>query len=764
GKNSGNSEPDYWFNTSSSPPMNAWNFNGLWKTSPADYPTHNSPAVYETAPILVTTDTTPNYTFASGVAGAITYGGSCSSATATAVAGSNTVTFSTLSVGAYTDCTISVGGTTLNVSGFDVISGFAGGAGSSGDPYQISTCAQLQYMRSSLGSYYVLNGDIDCDVAPYNTGAGFEPVGTSSTRFTGGFNGGDFTIDGLFIFRPLTNYVGLFGYVDGTDVQSIHNVALSNANITGYSYTGPLVGYDIDTAITDVSVIETSSVSGQNQCGGLVGGVDSTTVSRSSSSSSVSGYDSPGGLIGVLTSAYVYNSYATGAVSGSSTTNFDSPGGLVGVMNSAYVYNSYATGAVSAPITDYAYVGGLVGYMSYSEIDYSYATGAITGPAGRKGGLFGNRNGGTGVTVGSYWDVYTSGQTGCYYGGASAGCTGVNSGNSTPTYFLANSTNPPFDSWDFVTPVWYTTIDSYPVLIQPNPIVQFTVISSSGAESVSSVNVEISMDSLAAVDVTVDYEVTGGTATGGGTDYTLASGIANVTAGSLTTNISLAVVGDGVVEGDETVIITISNPVNGILGGDSQFTYTIENDDTLPSISLLSPLDDASGVLADSTLSVTFDRTIVAGTGHITVYDSGDTPFESFDVTTDISGSGTDTVTFTPSSVLVPTAGYYVLIDATAFDDIYGNGFVGIADSGTWNFTVEDKRDQTVAFAALDAATFNDAPFALTATASSGLTVTYASSDETVATVAGSTVTVVGAGTTTVTASQSGNVLYNAAP
>ncbi|HCC22402.1 TPA: hypothetical protein DEP86_03285, partial [Candidatus Uhrbacteria bacterium] len=59
GKNSGNSEPNYWFNSSTNPPFNAWNFNGLWKTNGASYPTLNLPIVTETTAVVVTTDTTP---------------------------------------------------------------------------------------------------------------------------------------------------------------------------------------------------------------------------------------------------------------------------------------------------------------------------------------------------------------------------------------------------------------------------------------------------------------------------------------------------------------------------------------------------------------------------------------------------------------------------------------------------------------------------------------------------------------------------------
>ena len=88
-----------------------------------------------TAPLLleitaVTTPTdnnTPNYTFYTTEAGTITYGGSCSSGTTSATIGNNTITFSVLSDGTYSDCTIivkdSVGNAsnTLAITSFEVL-------------------------------------------------------------------------------------------------------------------------------------------------------------------------------------------------------------------------------------------------------------------------------------------------------------------------------------------------------------------------------------------------------------------------------------------------------------------------------------------------------------------------------------------------------------------------------------------------------------------------------------------------------------------
>ncbi|UMY65509.1 YDG domain-containing protein [Flavobacterium sp. HJ-32-4] len=71
---------------------------------------------------------------------------------------------------------------------------------------------------------------------------------------------------------------------------------------------------------------------------------------------------------------------------------------------------------------------------------------------------------------------------------------------------------------------------------------------------------------------------------------------------------------------------------------------------------------------------------------------------------------------------------------------------------------------QTISFAALNNRTYGDSNFNLTATATSGLTVSFSSSNPAVATVSGTTVTIVGAGTTTITASQAGDSQYDSAP
>jgi hypothetical protein len=82
--------------------------------------------------------------------------------------------------------------------------------------------------------------------------------------------------------------------------------------------------------------------------------------------------------------------------------------------------------------------------------------------------------------------------------------------------------------------------------------------------------------------------------------------------------------------------------------------------------------------------------------------------------------------------------------------------------SVTVNLTVNVTGTQTITFPAIPTQIVGT-PLALSATASSGLAVSYAASPSTVCTVSGTTATFVGAGTCSITASQSGNTYYSAA-
>jgi hypothetical protein len=90
----------------------------------------------------------------------------------------------------------------------------------------------------------------------------------------------------------------------------------------------------------------------------------------------------------------------------------------------------------------------------------------------------------------------------------------------------------------------------------------------------------------------------------------------------------------------------------------------------------------------------------------------------------------------------------------------------GVNQTATATFTlnaVVPLLDQTITFGALGGKTFGDADFGVSATADSGLAVSFSSETPSVCTVTGSTVHIVSAGICTVRASQAGNGTYNPA-
>ncbi|MBU7008349.1 S-layer homology domain-containing protein [Phosphitispora fastidiosa] len=129
-----------------------------------------------------------------------------------------------------------------------------------------------------------------------------------------------------------------------------------------------------------------------------------------------------------------------------------------------------------------------------------------------------------------------------------------------------------------------------------------------------------------------------------------------------------------------------------------QLVVTYATDTTPPSISSLSPADNAVDIGVNDNMVITFDENVVVGTGNITIKrSSDDSTIEAIDVTGgNVTGGGTDTITINPNTALAGETGYYVQIDATAFDDETGNSFAGIADMTTWNFTTADVTPPTV--------------------------------------------------------------------
>ena len=137
------------------------------------------------------------------------------------------------------------------------------------------------------------------------------------------------------------------------------------------------------------------------------------------------------------------------------------------------------------------------------------------------------------------------------------------------------------------------------------PVVDFNATSSNGAESVSSKTITVDLSAVSAKNVSVNYAITG-TATGSGTDFTLADGTLTINAGSSSGTITIAsIVDDSIDEANETVVLTLSSPSNATLGSDSIHTYTITDNDDTPTIDFNTT--SSSGAESISSKAITVD-------------------------------------------------------------------------------------------------------------------------------------------------------------
>ncbi|MHC4644736.1 MAG: LamG domain-containing protein [Planctomycetota bacterium] len=106
--------------------------------------------------------------------------------------------------------------------------------------------------------------------------------------------------------------------------------------------------------------------------------------------------------------------------------------------------------------------------------------------------------------------------------------------------------------------------------------VTFASAASGNFETVTSANLIVNLSDAADQTITVDYVVTGGTATRD-TDYALADGTLVFVAGDTAETISIDITNDGLDEDDETIIVTLTNPTgnDAELGQIVEHTYTI---------------------------------------------------------------------------------------------------------------------------------------------------------------------------------------------
>ena len=209
---------------------------------------------------------------------------------------------------------------------------FAGGSGSSEDPWKIATAEQLDRIRDDLTGHYTLIGDIDL--------SGYEnwmPIGTFQPRsdapedaevphpdyaFTGTFDGAGHTISNLTISCEAPMGAGLFGCASGTEsnAASIGHFTLKDVNVSGFYLVGGAVGLQfMNCPVSDIHLEGDNKLTGMQGIGGIVGtGFDLISDCSATADVIVSGDD--GACAGLIAGGTTMSSIKNCQVTGGSIT------------------------------------------------------------------------------------------------------------------------------------------------------------------------------------------------------------------------------------------------------------------------------------------------------------------------------------------------------------------------------------------------------------------------------------------------------------
>ena len=279
---------------------------------------------------------------------------------------------------------------------------FAGGTGTAEDPYIIQTASQLAFFSKSIslgissyeGEYIKLESNIDLndtsDLQNWSTKAPankWAPIGNSLFTFKGSFDGGGYTVSGVYVNSTSDN-LGFFGYVSETG--TVANIGVINSYVKGGSAVGGVVGYAFFAAVSNCYY--TGSVKGNRAVGGVVGFLNTGSVRSCYNTGPVSGIayegikDGIGGVIGYALSAsteptVISNCYNTGTITGPGNFN----GGIAGSAICYAISNCCNTGMVSGN----RIVGGIAGYANTCTINNCCNINAVLGTSKYAGGIAG---------------------------------------------------------------------------------------------------------------------------------------------------------------------------------------------------------------------------------------------------------------------------------------------------------------------------------------------------------------------------------------
>lgn len=322
-----------------------------------------------------------------------------------------------------------------------------------------------------------------------------EPYSYSTGLLRGAYSAAvrDLTLDNFDVTGE-ESVGALAGWMENTTVSNVHvtNTAINAESGYAGGLVGQVYGYNNDTHIEKTSVSGGVITTDGSNVGGLIGQayiersgdllVEQTFTDIDIASTRDSSGADTGGLIGeVMVEVWSGNEgaitlrdvYAWGDVIVPQGENIGGLVGRVGIetydeedVATITIARAYAKGVVTG--RDEA--GGLIGQFSevdqYGDVSYeltnTFAAGKVTileNGAQYQGGLVG-RNETLQSYVSSannYWDAQRTRQAVCSTedsgGEPLAGCIAVNVGGSQSNYFINNTSNPPFNTWDFDT-IW----------------------------------------------------------------------------------------------------------------------------------------------------------------------------------------------------------------------------------------------------------------------------------------------------------------------
>ena len=267
------------------------------------------------------------------------------------------------------------------------------GGGTTESPYLIKNAKHLAWFRDkvnggALSACACLEADIDMSSVCHAAANGVEelswtPIGNSSQKWYGTFDGNNKTISNLYInYSEL--HQGLFGYVcDDNNRATIKDIIFEDVNIKNSNIIlGVLVGYAYNADISGI-VVNSGSVNGNMNVGGIAGLTSNVELSDCINRIDVTGdANYVGGIVGFAegTSA-IKNCANYGNVKGMSA------GGIVGqtfgvdgnitlenVFSSGdvtYTDNSNEAGLVVGLASNGLTISGYVVYNSDAKIYYN---------------------------------------------------------------------------------------------------------------------------------------------------------------------------------------------------------------------------------------------------------------------------------------------------------------------------------------------------------------------------------------------------------